>query len=105
MKKVLLVIAMALASLGVSAAEWTNSQPIAWIEYDGSTDTLWVKGSAVWSATNCTTTWVRVADTVVGRKQILAIVQGAKLSSASIQFSGDCSSDPTVFNANYVKAL
>ncbi|MBL8272000.1 hypothetical protein [Steroidobacter sp.] len=88
--------------LTASASEWTVTQPIAALQLDGSSQDLYLTGGLKWGATSCpNATYVKVAQTLAGYKQLLAIGLAAKMAGTPIRLFGTCGTNG-YFDATYI---
>jgi hypothetical protein len=98
----ILVSALVLMPVTGFATEWTIVQPITLVQYDGVTDNSYFAGALKWGAASCATvTYVSIAPSVPGRKQLLSLALAAQLSGRTVRFLGQCQSNG-YFEATYI---
>lgn len=101
---VVLTMALLFAAAPARADEFTITQPILQLRYNGDADYAFFVGAARWGAPSCPNAqYAQVAASVAGRKQLLAIALAAKLAGARVNFQGICNAgNPDYFNVNYI---
>jgi hypothetical protein len=99
----LLVVAALCFSANAVADVWTNTQGVTRIQYDGSSNSMYVVGAAKWGATGCVNaTYAWIKPDVPGRKELLALTMAAQTAGKTVKFQGTCNSDLDYFEACYV---
>ena len=97
------VLAIAIGSSNVLANEYTVTQKISQLIYNANADYVFLRGPSPWGAPSCpNATYSQVQNSVLGRKQLLAILLAANLASKRVTFQGSCDAAPGYFNIYYV---
>ena len=90
-------------SAASSAAEGTITQVITRIQYDGAGDQTYLVGPSKWGAPSCVNaTYGWIPNSVLGRKQILAIALAAQASGKRMSLVGNCHTNKDYFVVTYV---
>ena len=105
-KAILLIIGFSLSF--VANADKTNFAKIRQVNYNASADFLFFLAEGGWQVTDgngdvvCTPVYVQITSSVAGRDKMLSIGLAANFAKADVQFQGNCATDPSYFNANYI---
>lgn len=84
------------------ASEWTITQPITVLQFDGSNEDAYFAGGAKWGSSSCpNATYARVAASLSGYKQLLTIGLSAKMAATPVRLFGVCGSNG-YFEATYI---
>lgn len=106
LKTIFCLMFMLLSPLGYAAK--TNWSEIYQINYNASADYLFFVTQGKWQVvdgnnqTLCSPYYVQVSSAVAGRDKLMSIGLAAKLAGLSVEFHGECSTDPAYFNATYI---
>lgn len=97
-------------SISISAvAETTNKTTISQVLYNGNVDFLYFIADSGWVVkdgsgnTLCSPYYVQIISSVPGRDKLLSIALAAKFAGAEVDFIGACATDPSYFNAYYIR--
>ncbi len=104
------ILGIILIGLSVlSSADTTRKSMIKMVLYNGTADYLWFISDTGWDVTDgdgnvlCTPYYVQVTSSVAGRDKIMSIGLAAKMARSEVDFIGECSTNPSYFNAYYIR--
>ena len=104
------ILGVALIALSAfSFSGTTKKSTIKIVLYNGTADYLWFVSDTGWNVTDgdgnilCTPYYVQITSSVAGRDKIMSMGLAAKMTKSEVDFIGECATDPSYFNAYYIR--
>lgn len=109
MKKNLVILILSFILASSPYADVTKKSKISQVLYNGNADYTFFVSESGWDVKDsggnilCQPYYVQITNGVQGRDKILSVGLAAKMAGATVDFLGECNSDPTYFNAHYIR--